>query len=307
MYLESLAYFVAICDQRSITRASKELYISQQNLSLAMHNLEKELGTALLVRTNKGVYPTEFGKKVYYFAKNTIDNWTSLKREAISQYNESLTGTFITNSTPNYLPAFLPEMTVLGRTNFKNLEQDGSIDTLEHIIKQLLTFQIDCGNVILYYENSYKECIIYKDILFKPYFECHLYGWVNNASPLASKNSLTLDEALTQSFLRDSSFDYDLFKMLLGKNYDAFLEKSTYYPQQAITTQFVNDGAYALFDIKMGPYGLSYDNNFKYKPVVSIPIKLNTNKKIYAGCLINAKSPNLKTIKAVTSNYINWD
>ena len=73
MRLEQLHYFMTVCDKRSINLASKELFITQQSLSSSINNLEKEVGQKLLVRTNRGVYPTELGKRVYAFSRRTLN------------------------------------------------------------------------------------------------------------------------------------------------------------------------------------------------------------------------------------------
>lgn len=44
MNIKELISFLKVCETKSISRASKELYISPQGLSKTIKNLEKELG-----------------------------------------------------------------------------------------------------------------------------------------------------------------------------------------------------------------------------------------------------------------------
>lgn len=59
--IRQLRYFTTIADQRSFTRAAEVLNVAQPALSLHVRHMETELGVALLVRTPRGVEPTESG------------------------------------------------------------------------------------------------------------------------------------------------------------------------------------------------------------------------------------------------------
>jgi len=62
MNLRHLRYFVAIVDHGSMVKASDALFVAQSALSQHMRNLESELGVQLLLRTGRGVVPTEAGQ-----------------------------------------------------------------------------------------------------------------------------------------------------------------------------------------------------------------------------------------------------
>lgn len=65
MDIRELEYFRIICDQKSITKAARILYMSQQGLSKVVKNLEKEFGTTLLVRKTSGIELTRTGAYLY--------------------------------------------------------------------------------------------------------------------------------------------------------------------------------------------------------------------------------------------------
>jgi len=61
---EQLFYFKEAVKYNSISIAAEKNYMSQSSVSYAIINLEKELGTELLKRTNAGVKPTLAGEMV---------------------------------------------------------------------------------------------------------------------------------------------------------------------------------------------------------------------------------------------------
>ena len=68
MNLRRLKYFVKIVDIGSLTQAAEVLYIAQPALSQQLATLEGEVRQQLLVRTKRGVTPTEAGKVLYRHA-----------------------------------------------------------------------------------------------------------------------------------------------------------------------------------------------------------------------------------------------
>ena len=62
MDLRQLRYFVSIAELGSISAASQRLGVAQPSLSQTIRQLEYELGVELLVRSPRGVSPTESGR-----------------------------------------------------------------------------------------------------------------------------------------------------------------------------------------------------------------------------------------------------
>src|SRR3982751_5952375 len=63
--LNRLAYFAAVVDAASFTRAADRLGITKAVVSQQVMRLEEELKTSLLVRTTRRVEPTEAGRQFY--------------------------------------------------------------------------------------------------------------------------------------------------------------------------------------------------------------------------------------------------
>jgi LysR family nitrogen assimilation transcriptional regulator len=69
MNLRRLQYFVKIVDIGSLTQAADILHIAQPALSQQLATLEGEVRQQLLVRTTRGVTPTEAGRVLYRHAQ----------------------------------------------------------------------------------------------------------------------------------------------------------------------------------------------------------------------------------------------
>lgn len=61
MKIENIRLFLDVVRYGSINKAAEKNFIAQQNLSVTIKNMEKELGHTLLERTNAGITLTENG------------------------------------------------------------------------------------------------------------------------------------------------------------------------------------------------------------------------------------------------------
>lgn len=68
LLFRQLRYFAKVVELGGITRAAESLHIAQPALSQQISKLEDQFGTQLLVRTSKGISPTENGRILYRHA-----------------------------------------------------------------------------------------------------------------------------------------------------------------------------------------------------------------------------------------------
>ena len=68
-----LRAFTAVADELHFTRAAARLYVAQQALSRDIRRLERELGTALFVRTTRQVTLTLDGARLLPYARRVLD------------------------------------------------------------------------------------------------------------------------------------------------------------------------------------------------------------------------------------------
>ncbi len=113
MNLRQFQYFVGVVDAGSFSRAAASLRIAQPALSQQISNLERELGTALLIRSQRGVQPTAAGNIFYRSARavlNEIEHVRSTLRTVeglVGEVSLGLTSSFAGNFTEPIVSAVL--------------------------------------------------------------------------------------------------------------------------------------------------------------------------------------------------------
>lgn len=91
MNLRRLKYFIKIVDVGSLTQAADILHIAQPALSQQLATLEGEVNQQLLIRTKRGVTPTDAGKILYTHAQ-AILRQCDQAQSAIDGAGQTLSG-----------------------------------------------------------------------------------------------------------------------------------------------------------------------------------------------------------------------
>ena len=86
--LDDLFLFVALVESGSFTLAAKKLNIPKSKLSRHLVELEKNIGSQLLIRTTRKQHLTESGHLLYRSCKPHIDALTQVEEEIGSMVNE---------------------------------------------------------------------------------------------------------------------------------------------------------------------------------------------------------------------------
>jgi DNA-binding transcriptional LysR family regulator len=81
MQIDYLISFIEAVKQDSISKASRNLHMTQSALSQQLQSLEKSLNTKLLVRSNKGVELTEEGEIVLSYAEAFVNIYENMLKE----------------------------------------------------------------------------------------------------------------------------------------------------------------------------------------------------------------------------------
>jgi len=87
--LYQLDYFLTLAETLNYTKASQKLHITQPNLSKTIVNLERSVGSQLLIRNKRDVHLTPAGKVFYEEIKKTMEAYEN----ALTKTREMESGT----------------------------------------------------------------------------------------------------------------------------------------------------------------------------------------------------------------------
>src|SRR5437763_15902435 len=96
--LNDLLAFLAVGQERSLTKAAAKLGVSQSALSHTIRGLEERLGLRLLTRTTRSVSPTEAGERLLHTIRPRFAEIES-ELAALSEFREKPAGTIRITAT----------------------------------------------------------------------------------------------------------------------------------------------------------------------------------------------------------------
>lgn len=87
MDVRQLKAFIAVFEERSITRAAARLFITQPALSVTIRQLEEELATTLFIREARGMAVTEAARLLYPQAQRLLQQMSALAGQFRQQHH----------------------------------------------------------------------------------------------------------------------------------------------------------------------------------------------------------------------------
>ena len=109
MELRQLAYFVAVVEEGSFTRAAAQVRVAQPGVSAQIRQLERELGQPLLDRSGRAVRLTEVGAAVLPYARAALAAVAGV-RAAVDELTGLLHGRVAVGMVTSCGPLGLPEL-----------------------------------------------------------------------------------------------------------------------------------------------------------------------------------------------------
>jgi DNA-binding transcriptional LysR family regulator len=109
MELRHLEYFLAVADTGSFTRAAKTLHVVQSGVSATVKALERELGSALFIRSPHTITLTPAGRAFLPRARETLSA-ASAARDAVHRMQGTLQGDVTVGTLTSVEVVDLPEL-----------------------------------------------------------------------------------------------------------------------------------------------------------------------------------------------------
>ena len=291
MTLQQLRYAIAVADAGSITAAAARLFIAQPSLSKALSELEAEMGVTIFERSARGVRPTEDGTRFLSYARQVVEQADLLESQFV--HGTPVRRVFAVSSQ-HYafvVNAFVELVREIGRERYEFSLREG---TTAGIIDDVRTQRSEVG--VIYRSEFNREVITgavrRADLRFEPLFVAAPHVFVSRTSPLAGRESVTLD-------------DLAPFPRL---SYDQGTQNSFYFseelhPTQMVDKQIVVTDRATLFYLLIGLDGYTISSgilsaDLNGEDIVSVP--LESDERMEVGLLRLAGRP----LSPVAARYV---
>jgi len=265
MTFQQLKYFIEIVNCGSISKAAKNLYITQPSLSNTVKDLETEMGIELLIRTPKGISLAADGAEFLGYARQVVEQTSLLEQRYL---HKKPSRRLCSISTQHYSFAV---------NAFVNMVKKCGSDEYEFTLRETQTYKIieDVKNLrsdlgILYMSNFNKNVIEKllneNRLTFHPLFKVNPHIFISTTNPLASKEYVTLQDLENYPCLSFEQGEYNSF----------------YFSEEVISTTFskksirVSDRA-TIFNLMIGLNGYTISTgivsaDLNWENIIAVPL-----------------------------------
>ena len=193
MTLKQLQYVVTVADVGNITEAAKRLFIAQPSLTASIHELEKEYGITIFIRSSKGVEVTPEGDEFLGYARQVLEQ-TNLIDERYTGKQKGKQRFCVSAQHYSFaVEAFVELLKECGGDKYEfHMRETQTYD----IIDDVAHLRSEIG---ILYLNDFNETIIRKtlrdhDLTFTRLFLAKPHVFIGKNSPLAKKRALSLED-----------------------------------------------------------------------------------------------------------------
>lgn len=279
MTIKQMIYFSKIVACKSMTKAARELFISQPSLSKAIKDLEEELNITIFWRSPQGLSLSIQGQELLSYVQVILEQTNRLENHFANQTAPRANWSISTQHYAFVIEAFIKTVnsSLLDNYQFHLLEQE----TLA-IIEDVKSGRSEIGVIYLSeFNRDYLGKILKENNLaFHKLLETELYVFVAKNHPLAAKDRIFLDELANYPFLAFEQGEHNSF----------YLVEEIINAANPAKTIYVSDRA-TLFNLVVGLKGYTIcsgilNPDFNNNNIVAI--KLEVDEKMVIGWISRA-------------------
>lgn len=190
MTLRHMKIFVIVCQENSITQASKKLFISQPAISGAIKEMEDYYGVKLFDRISKKIYLTDVGKTVLDYALHITSLFDELETKV---RNPDTIGSLRIGSSITIGRQLMPKYIKQFSEKFPDIQTYVTINSSDIIEELILNNELDIGLI---------EGLVHSDnIISKSFLKDELIVICDINNPLLEKEEITIQDLKTQKFM----------------------------------------------------------------------------------------------------------
>ncbi len=183
--IRQLEYLVALAHEKHFARAAERCEIAQPTLSLALRQLEEDLGVSIVERGNRFRGFTPEGEIVLHWARRMLDDAASL-RQSLQIARGSLSGRLRLGIIPSAIAAVAPLVAGFVRAHPLVVVDQAELTSIE-ILRGLAEYEIDAA--VSYVENEPLKGVVAQPM----YVERYIFV-TPKTSPLGNRDTVAWSE-----------------------------------------------------------------------------------------------------------------
>ena len=193
MELKQLRYFQAVARCGNVTKASRELYITQPNLSKSIARLEEELEVPLFEHRQGLIELNDYGRLFLSSVDMALDELNSGVQNIRRMYEVDQNVLSLASNISAYLPDVLPGFFAAHPDIGIRQVDCSTVQMTEHLLNRTVTLGI-----------SYEE-IRHEQLAFEKLGEKRYMLAINEANPLAAHDKVSVKNLKEEVFICDTS------------------------------------------------------------------------------------------------------
>ena len=194
MRLQQLRYIIAIAESGSMNSVARSLFVSQSSLSVAVRDLERELGIRVFNRSSRGITLTSEGVEFLGYARQVVEQADLLARHYRQKGEDAHRRLAI--SSQHYAFAVNAFIDFVAERDDASCEYSLRETRTSEIIEDVRSFRSDIG--ILYLSGSNERVLRSRleeaSLSFTPLFRARPHVFVREGPPLAERPSVTVED-----------------------------------------------------------------------------------------------------------------
>ena len=195
MTLQQLRYLIEVAQSGSFNAAAHELYVSQSTLSMAIKDLESELGISVFRRSNRGLTLTADGTELLGYARQVVEQ-ADLLAERYAHKADPQRRARLSISTQHYAFAVQAFINIVNACEACAYDFTLRETRTSEIIRDVQEFRADVGLLFLndFNERALGRVFDEADLHFTQLFEAVPHVFVSAQHPLAQRPTLRLSD-----------------------------------------------------------------------------------------------------------------
>lgn len=146
MDIHRLKVFSSVFRNKSFSKASSELYLTQPTISNHIKTLEEEIDCKLFDRLGRSIFPTKEAELLYFYSAEIIEKADNLK-DLIHSLKKDIAGELIIGASTIPGTYVLPKLMADFKSHYPSIKYQVEISDSRGIVKRILEHELLIGIV----------------------------------------------------------------------------------------------------------------------------------------------------------------